>query len=328
MMEMVYLSIRTRIGNLFGVVSLRSIDRGDRMADAGIEVASATPKRPKLPVFRTVGRAYALTFANIPTVLRLTWAWLVMLTAGIALLLWFAWPEHHAAVISGDRTTPALEFFGPWLLSIAVGSSVAVGWHRFILLDDKSTATIYARFDSIVVRYLLLSFIFMAPALLVAAPAMLPNQTLLRGLVAIILLVPMQMLVAIGVLAFAIWVFVTFRLSLALPAIALHRTDVGIARAYRATAGNFWRIFWSGMIVTLPVLIVIALLGLFASGMGEVLLGTDDFGRIADPESETFTGYFVSNLISEASGLLLGILAVTTLSLQFRHFFPDHARPA
>ena len=249
----------------------------------------------KLPVFRTVGHAYSLTFANGFTVLRLSWVWLIVLTAAIAALSMLTWPAHHAATVAGEFSMPLLEVFGPMLLSTAIGVSIAVGWNRFILLGQSPTAAVYARFDAVVVRYLLLSLGLLLPfAILLAIPASVWTTTpLMAGLVAL--------------LWFAAWIFGALRLGLALPAIALERSEIGLTQSYRATAGNFWRLFWSGAFLVIPITIV--------SVLPAVIFGT------VDPQAETFSTYLASSLLGEASGLLFGILAVTLLSLQFRHFF-------
>ena len=59
----------------------------------------------RLPLFATVREAYALVFLNCGAFIRIAWAWLIVLSALVAVASWFFWPSHAAALEAGDVTS-------------------------------------------------------------------------------------------------------------------------------------------------------------------------------------------------------------------------------
>ena len=114
-------------------------------------------------------------------------------------------------------------------LSIVVFSSIAVNWHRYILLDEVTASEKIFRLDRPVWNYagrtLLIMLIALVPALALSAIVLnaLPNFRLL--------------------LAFPFFVagIYVMRMSVALPALALARKDFGITQALQVTQGNNWQ---------------------------------------------------------------------------------------
>jgi hypothetical protein len=274
--------------------------RSNRWKECAVDIE----QRPeRLPVLRTVWGAYALTFRHFPALVSLTWVWLLVLTAANIAFCWIIWPAHQAAVASNAFTMPIAEVLVPLLLSTAIGSSIAVGWHRLILLGANPRTIAYVRSDTVVLRYLLISLLLLLPmAALCSGPAFASLATDATAIIAGIIA---------GVGIFIGYAVIAARLGLVLPAIALQREDIGLGAAWRATSGSFWRLFCSSMLLFISMTLPFVIWGI-ASGMD-------------DPaQTETFAGYVATSLFGAISGLLFGIIGVTMLSLQFRHFFPEH----
>jgi hypothetical protein len=274
--------------------------------DAGKLAASAAalsgPSR--LPFWRTVIQAYALWAKNLPDLVRACWLWLLLLAPFIAIEAWWRAPQ-TAALLEASRSgqsfppdqTPVLTI-AALLLSLVVmlpaAASIAVAWHRLVLRNEHPGSNVYLRFDSVVVGYMLL----------LAA-------TWLPGRAAGLLRTVIGDSAAFGGGA-AFWLISAFttalffilpRISVALPAAALQRSDVTFRAAWQATRRNTWRMFWATLLCFLPS----ALIGYL---MIDLLP--------PEPSRTTMTLAFA------ALGLLtipLGMIPVGLLSLAYRHFF-------
>lgn len=175
----------------------------------------------KLPALKLVSHALNSIFTYRDVGIRLGIVWIGLLFV-LGVLGEAAGPPDPAATTLG---APHIVF----LLSAAVGligiSSMAVGWHRFVLRDDVGSPW---RIDAIVWRYVgntvLITLMIIAPFALLASIVSLLHPA------ALILLAPASVLA--GAMA--------LRLSVKLPAIALERRDFGFREALSATDGNFW----------------------------------------------------------------------------------------
>ncbi len=143
------------------------------------------------------------------------------------------------------------------IAALLSSSSIAVGWHRYILKDEIPQGWARLRLDATVLRYvgnlilltLLLMGIFLLPAFLVVMISATMGQA------ALVLVVPIV----------AVLFVATFRCSIKFPAIALDRKDFGFKDAWRLTEGNNWQILGLVAIVLCVALIaglVVALLAL------------------------------------------------------------------
>ena len=239
----------------------------------------------------------------MPILLRMTWAWLLALTAANVGLCWLFWPSHQAAAALKTFSMPLAEVIIPLLLSTAIGASIAVGWHRVVLLDVPPEHTLYVRFDQVVLRYFFASFLFLLPLLaMLSAPMLAVSQLDFSALAAVVFS---------AIFAFIAFVILSLRLGFILPAIALQRDDIKLRTSWNVTAGSVMRLFASSAIL----IILIALPFIVFALLTDV--------DVDPAPAETFTGYLISSLVSEITGVLFGIIGVTVLSLQFRHFFRE-----
>jgi hypothetical protein len=111
-------------------------------------------------------------------------------------------------------------------LGLVIFSSIAVNWHRYILLDEVTAPEEVFRLDrpvwSYVGRTLLIMLITIAPVLIFS-------------LVFVNTLPNLGFLLAFPFFVAGIYIM---RMSVALPAIALDRKDFGISAALQVTQGN------------------------------------------------------------------------------------------
>jgi hypothetical protein len=193
----------------------------------------------KLPVFSALKHILQSIASHWQVAARFALPWLILMAA---LHSWdlLNTPE--------PQTTPvSFELRGITFILMAVGllasSSIAVSWHRFILLDEQPNTVGPFRVDRIVWTYLgrniLISLIGILPLLISAAVFdALPN-----------ILMPAWLALAL--------LFVTFmaRLTTSLPATAIDRKDFGLKEALAVTKGN-----------NLPILGLLLLNGLLMLG--------------------------------------------------------------
>jgi hypothetical protein len=263
---------------------------------------AAEARPPKVPFWRTVGRAYAAPFMNFSALVRATWLWLLILAPVLLVISWLQAPmelDVLARIGAGSDTG-----HDPWelrllsllqeLVMLPAMASIAVVWHRLILARERPAGA-NLRLDGSVALYgLFLLATVLLLALLGDAPRMIASGLGPR---------------LADVLAIALSVAATLvigRLSLVLPAIALGRADIGLGHAWRATRGNTWRLFW-GPIVCLLLLLL------------------PGFAVFMPAWADRMT-FAIAMMALELISMLGGIVGVGFLSFAFRHFFAGAGR--
>jgi hypothetical protein len=187
------------------------------------------------------------------------------------------------------------------LFSFYISSSIAVNWHRYILLDEVPTGLDRLRMDAVVWRYF-------GNAILVglaAAAAVMPLAVAMSILLAV---VGMNVVVGSFVIAAIILVAVMsflYRWSLKLPAIALGRTDYGIGKAWQDTKGNHFRL----AVVGISFLVIMAGAGLVIQMIGNGL--ENGLGA---------AGFLASLALQLLVNWIASILAVTILTSLYGFF--------
>jgi hypothetical protein len=240
-----------------------------------------------LPLWDTICLSYSTYTYNFQDVLRISWLWLVVV------------------VVAPDDIPNWLQF----VFTLA-GVSIAVAWHRYIILGE------YPRFSGSNVgtknfwRYV--GAIVIAIYQIVILPGLavgLPMSRLLAGTAT------GEMLVNCLIYAYLVAVFfaVAGRLSLLLPARAVGDLGLSFIDAWNATRGNTWRIFWGIAACTmLPMLL--------AAPIQIALVGFPTLpGMFA---SEAFVGRMtVSSTIVVAYYLLILPIGIGLLSHSYQYFF-------
>jgi hypothetical protein len=111
-------------------------------------MVSSTTTPPALPVWPTVKEAFAAVSANWQAVLRICWAWVLILVAAGLLL---------AGTFPGEGVPPTIGFVVAMLVFFAIfvvaWASIAVAWHR-LMLGGEQPPSLYLRVGGQVPRYL------------------------------------------------------------------------------------------------------------------------------------------------------------------------------
>jgi hypothetical protein len=257
-----------------------------------------------LPIGSTISHMLSSTLNNLGFALRAQWPWMAVMAAIFAVIATTtniplgATPEANEAYF---RANPGelgwfifLMFFGI-VVALLAFSSIAVAWHRYVLLDEVPQGMARLRIDGTVWRYF--GNIFLIGLLLIVA--MLPLTLLIIPLMSIHPVVGVA-----GALAYVVVIIlpIIYRLSIKLPAIALERRDFKLGDAWTASAGNWWQIMGVGVVATLLSWIVGLLMAL-VSKLLNVTLG-DTIGFWIDIVLQTGVNWVVT---------IMGITLLTSL---------------
>ena len=243
----------------------------------------------KLPPLLAIQHALkaVVNFRNAGVKIALPW---IVVLAGVSLL--------DRNFSSTEDSPGAMYFRSTEILIAALGmvvfSSIAVNWHRYILLDEVTASEKIFRLDHPVWSYagrtLLIMLTALAPAL--ALGAMVAN--ILPGF---------YPLLAIPFFVAGIYVL---RMSVALPAIALGHKDFGIGAALQATQGNNWQfaglLLLNGMVLLATFLVV----GIALTIVGSVSMTAGSIFAVAlSIPANLFLSLFSISLLSSLYGFFV-----------------------
>jgi hypothetical protein len=222
-----------------------------------------------LPVTDAVAHAVRSTSDNIGFAFHISWPWmLVLLPVTIVGNLFVA---ARTIADSGQPDSAAiaaaLAMTIPTMLAFA---SIAVSWHRYILLDEVPQGWKRLRLDETVWRYfgngLLIALVVGAGVAAAGFGVSAIAAVLALVSPALAALVAVPGTVAIAAAAIAAF----YRLSIKLPAVALERRDYGLAQAWRDSEGNFWRFVGFGLLLAAIFFAVLLAAGVLGFGLGLV----------------------------------------------------------
>jgi hypothetical protein len=246
----------------------------------------------KLPAFQTIKHALKAVIQFRNAGIRIALLWILILTVVRIFDRYFSGTANSAGEPAGIMTFQPTEVIIA-AFNVVIFSSIAVNWHRYILLDEVTPPEKIFRLDHLVWRYagrtVLIMLLTLVPVVIFATAVLanLPN-------LGIVLLVP---LIIAGIYI--------MRLSVALPAIALERKDFGIAAALQVTQGNNLQFA--------------ALLGLNALIFIATLLLTLIVLSIAGSVSE-MTAKVLAVVLSVPISLFLSLFSVSLLSSLYGFF--------
>jgi hypothetical protein len=187
------------------------------------------------------------TIANLGAAMRMSWPWLLLLL-----------PLHLADLLykSGDMASAQQSFsLSPAAVSLAyslaallAGSSIAVNWHRYLLLEEAAAERL--RLDRLMWRYLGNAFLLLLPLALLmlvfVVPVFMVFEAGLDGDAG-----KPSLAVELAMVAMIVPFALLQRLSLKFPAIALGRRDYGFGDSWRDTRGYFLRIIGYTLLVSI-----------------------------------------------------------------------------
>lgn len=259
-----------------------------------------------LPVMDVFNHAIKSTLNNLSFAFYVSWPWMAIIFP--ANLIANAYLLANGD-LSDDSPVKAFISLALGLLSIMAFASIAVNWHRYILLDEVPQASQRLRMDSTVWRYVLntiviiFGVVIMAMVLIAVGAVILAYvlgesvanaESSLYGPTALLL-------IALAVVAMVIF----YRLSVKLPGVALERTDFSFGDAFKATEGNFIRFVGLGILYAVLGIVLGLVVGAIAGGLA-TLLG--------------WAGLFVGVAVLLALQWIFTILGITTLTSLYGYF--------
>ena len=209
----------------------------------------------KLPVTRALGHAIRSTADNISFAFHISWPWmLLLLPLNVAVNLYLVF---NGVQDPKNLTAQSFLLIVPLAIaSIVAYCSMAVNWHRYVLLDEVAEGWQRLRVDSLMWRYIgnaiLIGLILIAGGIVAALIFSLVGWGLsaVVGEASLIVIVP-------GVFALYAYAIVSaYRLAVKLPSVALERNDFYMRDAWRVTDGNFWQILGLVLLFFICVLLV------------------------------------------------------------------------
>jgi hypothetical protein len=264
-----------------------------------------------LPLWRTIGQAYAVWAGNFPDLIRIVWLWLLLMAPLLAILNWLQVPYLTGLIQASASGRPFADPSPVLTLVVQIGSavillpvlaSVAVAWHRLLLRDEHPGHRAYLRLDRVVVGYAVLAFwigvIALAPSYIgLLFQVMTGTSATMQDALA-------SVIEALAALLSIVAIFIVPRLSLALPGRALGRDDITLGMAWSVSKHNTWRMVWAYFFCILPW-------GAIAGGISYWLYRSD-YGQAAITLVMVVIGVL---------GIAVNMISVGMLSLAYRHFF-------
>jgi hypothetical protein len=271
------------------------------------------PAKSKLPFWQTIGLSYSFYFQHLADAARISWLWLLIFIPMVGATYWMQMSWFAEVIANMKPGKPPLAPAMPVEMTILgntsnlvmflAGCSIAVAWHRLLLLGEHPGLSGINVFTRNVWRYVGMGLAIILVAALPAVAAMVllfllalphatdagaPAMSAARSNPAIFILIPIVYL--------AVCV-VVMRLCLLLPARAIGNTGLTFKQMWHLTRGNAWRIFWGIVACSLPPILVaqIALVTLVGFPDPARLMN----GAAAGPLivfSAIFSGYYLLTL--------------------------------
>lgn len=224
----------------------------------------------KVPVWRTIGRAYAFAFHNLATIIGLIWLPLAVLLIGGYLVISRCFDGVLTAIANGNRYAAysgAAYFYlyraAALLLESVIGVSVmrqALGQrNRTVFVHFSLGLTELRLFVTFLAYWLIVQTIELVGFVLVIIAAVTLGLTAralgtIDGVSASVVAVWTVVALLIALLAGIL--FVTTRLSFLLVAVTVAEDKIDLIRAWELTRGNFWRLFVILACVSIPTWLV------------------------------------------------------------------------
>lgn len=228
-----------------------------------------------LPAGRCIGHAVSSVRNNIAYAFRISWPWyavFVPVVVALSVML-------DRATGGNPETNPGTALLINLLIALVTllaFASIAVNWHRYILLDEVPRGAGVFRLDDKTWRYfgnlLIISLAVLAAILVIGLPLGLIGG-LIGAIDSFLILIVIAVIPVIGVLA--------LRLGVKLPAVALGRIDFHMRDAWSVTNGNnlpIFLIFLFEIVVALGAGLVLGALAYAANAVHGVLGVAVGFG--------------------------------------------------
>ena len=260
----------------------------------------------KLPVWRTIGDAYAVVFRNLGT-----FASLAAIPFALSEPLEFVnfaisplTPEDYL-----DRSPIENWSYPLSVLLQLIWAVFAVSWHRFVLLGSRDAlGLVQFRLGRREMRFFLYSLIFVLPIFVVNFVKRLTFNRANYGLLEELSLPPFATLMTLSVISIVV-VVIWICCALIFPAVAVG-SDQGLGMAWRQLRGSTWRLVWIFVMASVP-------LGAIGYGFGDAMIPM--MQDVRSGEEANWTATIILSLVSSLIGFLLAAVAISALSLAYRH---------
>ena len=200
----------------------------------------------ELPVTGVLGHSIKSTLNNIGFAFHVSWPWMLLILpfniAGNAYVML----DRTGSPGQVNPATLAVSLFSGLLTMIAF-SSIAVGWHRYILRDEVPQGSQRLRLDATVWRYFgnTILIVLMMAAAAIPIGILVIALSMVMGKASAVLIVPVYIAAILAAISYS------YRLGIKLPAVAIGRPGYTFKTALADSAGNFWRFVGLGILVGL-----------------------------------------------------------------------------
>lgn len=209
----------------------------------------------KIPVFGTVSRAYGFLLGEFGTIVRLSWA--PLLIAG-AVSYYYGGQVFDASLQAEKNPQAMLELMPLNLLiglvSFVTGVMVTVALLRIVLYGDRKPGLFVYLWLGMAELRLMLVYVLLVIAFFAAAIGVGLVIALLGAIAAAVPVFSVVLGIGMIALFFAI-IWVVLKLSLVAPAIVAERS-LGVERSWELMRGNALRMFFILIFTFIPVVIV------------------------------------------------------------------------
>lgn len=235
-----------------------------RRTNMSVATGGEGEANPKLPLGTTIGLAYSSYFKNFVDALRISWLYLLLVVPFIGAASWqqISWFTTAATNLKPGIPLQAMSARPVELIVLQIvsslatlfaGVSIAVAWHRRLLLNERPALSGSNIGTLGLWRYIgvgiVICLIAALPVLAIMAPMylMLPRGVANTPNVAVFVVMPFLYIFAFVML---------LRLSLLLPARAVDDVALTFKQAWNWTLGNTWRLYWGVWACFAPPLLV------------------------------------------------------------------------
>jgi hypothetical protein len=226
-----------------------------------------------LPIFAAYLHSLSSTLFNLPIAFKISWPWMLALLPvnilhSIYLMLNMPAP---GTVVFQKPIGPIVATVILFLVSFVAFASIAVNWHRYLLLDEVPRGWIKLRVDGIVVRYIGNAIGIAILSILFAIFIMIGPAFLSYGLSKIGGMVGVTIAIALLVCAFTLVLGMILRMNLKLPGVAIANKKFNMSNALDQSVGNTWRCGLYGLLIYLSMAAVGFVFGYVTVAFGNVL---------------------------------------------------------
>jgi hypothetical protein len=291
--------------------------------DVSATIEAEGTAHPKLPLWETIALSYSTYFRDFGTALQISWPWLLLIAPLTAASTWLqtSWMAEAVANMKSGApprmpTEAAVLGNVSTVVMLFAGVSIAVAWHRHLLLNEAPGFGASNVVTRSLWRYigmgLAIGLIAGLPALLIIVPVFLWAVPLATGANAAAAGPTIFPIVLVVFIVYFVALAVMLRLSLLLPARAIGDLTLTFKEALNRTRGNTWRIFWGIVVCTLPPLLAAEIAFL-------VLVGFPNPVSLA--EGAMLAQWIIASVVF--AGYYLSVLPISIgfLSHAYRHFF-------